>query len=325
MEAVELYTQFHPRWFESVQHYEPSDEYINVYSKIIPTSWHLQRKGLWYYAAPDQATLPAQGWKLHISVCTEDSEALLLKTLPIILEEAVYFKFLLDPRITSLINGKLWFRNSSGKFVTIYPTSLDQFYRLGYRLSGELSSFVGPYILSDRRWPGSRSVYYRYGGFSADSVLNLDGTRRHVITSPNGELVPDLRLPYWNHPEWAKDPFLEDEQYVEPGLILDEGRFSLTSALSFSNRGGVYKGIDNHTGREVVLKEARPYVEIGNYRLEAVALLEKEYNILRCLASTGYFVQPVKFFRAWEHAFLVEEFMPGDHLVSSLFVIARSS
>ncbi len=181
-------------------------------------------------------------------------------------------------------------------------------------MSAALKAFVGPYILSDRRWPGSSCVYYRYGGFRSRLELQIDGTSRNVITSVDDELVPDARTPYWNPPAWAPDPISSDEQHANTGVTLDEGRFSVTSALSFSNRGGVYKGLDNWTGRDVVLKEARPYVELGSRQLEAIAVLEKEYRLLRDLADSGYFVKPVTFFRAWEHAYLVEEFVEGEHL-----------
>lgn len=281
---------------------------------MLPRSWDLRRAGLWYFAGPPGAALPEHGWKLHVSATSAQSVAALRCAVPILKEEAASFKFLLDRRITSLVNGKLWPRGSSGKFITIYPATLEQFHRLGDRLSRELDSFAGPYILSDKRWPGSQSVYYRYGGFVSRAVLQADGTRRHVLTLSNGEVEPDARVPYWNPPQWVSDPFPAGEESKGGARDLCDGRFSIRSALSFSNRGGVYKGFDNQTGRDVVLKEARPYVELGKSRLEAIAVLEKEYRLLERLAPTGYFVQPVTFFRAWEHAFLVEEFVPGVHM-----------
>ncbi len=314
LEALELYTQFHPRWFEGVGNYVPESEYIDAVSEVIPDFWQLTRNGLWYSANPPGITLPEHGWKLHISVSSRDSVAALRKAAPVLKDEAAAFKFLLDRRITSLVNGKLWPRGSSGKFITIFPATLEQFFRLGSRLSQELASFIGPYILSDRRWPGSMSVYYRYGGFVSRTTIQADGTRRHVLVCPNGETVPDVRVPYWNPPEWARDPFPEEKQPTSITRALSDGRFSIKSALSFSNRGGVYKAIDNETGREVVLKEARPHIELGTSRLEAIAVLEKEYRLLERLAGTGYFVRPATLFRAWEHAFLVEEFAPGVHM-----------
>ena len=314
LEAIEFYSQFHARWFESVQSYTPGHEYISACTEIIPGSWGVQRDGLWYSVWPPEVTLPNHGWKLHISACTKELVAVLHKALPILADEAVPFKFLLDMRITSLANGKLWPRGSSGKFVTVYPLTLKQFYQLGSRLSEVLVPFTGPYILSDRRWPGSNSVYYRYGGFRSHSQLQVDGTRKQVIASPNGALVSDERAPFWNPPDWVTDPFPEEKRRESSGGALDDGRFSVVSAISFSNRGGVYKGVDMHTGREVVLKEARPNVEIGSHRIKAIAALKKEYRLLKHLAGTGYFVQSITLFRAWEHAFLVEAFLPGEHI-----------
>ena len=314
LEAIEFYTQFHPRWFESVQHYSPSTEYSDIYSKLIPSHWSLSRTGLWYSATPPNMLLTEQGWKLHISVTTTRSVEALTKVLPILSDESAPFKFLIDPTITALSNGKLWPRGSSGKFFTIYPNNLQQFYRLGQRLSEALDTFSGPYILSDRRWPGSKAVYYRYGGFTAQPELQIDGTQVNAILSPEGESIPDLRTPYWSPPPWVDDPFPEEVQAARSGIALNSGRFNITSALSFSNRGGVYRGVDVTTGMDVVIKEARPRVELGRNKLDAITMLQKEFRLLESLASTEYFVQPIVFFNEWEHTFLVEKFEPGESI-----------
>ncbi len=77
LEAIEFYSQYHPRWFETVQRYQPDCQFTDVYSKIIPNSWELQRSGLWYQANPPGVILPEQGWKIHISVSTKHSVAAL--------------------------------------------------------------------------------------------------------------------------------------------------------------------------------------------------------------------------------------------------------
>ena len=206
------------------------------------------------------------------------------------------FNFLLDPHLLAETNGKLWPRGSSGKFVTVYPRSDNHFRRLGERLAKELRDFSGPYILSDRRWPGSKCVFYRYGGFRARSVLQIDGTRAFVIASPAGELVPDLRYPYWSPPEWVDDPLGGTEHAVESQITLANGRFSITTALRFTNRGGVYRAVDMQSDQEVVIKESRPMIEVGRHRVDSIALLEKEWRLLNRLADTGYFVKPIAFF-----------------------------
>lgn len=319
---INIYTQYNPRWFESPTRYLPSDEHLALYSEYMPDGWSVERAGLWYFAKPPEVSLPEQGWKLHISVCANDSITCLRRVLPILRDELVSFKFLLDPKTVSLVTSKLWPRGSSGKFITVYPTTQDQFSRLGKRLTQELEHFVGPYILSDRPWPGSSCVYYRYGGFRARSTLQLDGRRTPVIASPDGGLVPDIRHPYWSPPDWVSDPGLPQQRVDGADLVLDEGRFTVTSALRFSNRGGVYRAIDNHTGQDVVIKESRPHINVGRHKVDAIAVLEKEYRLLTLLAATGYFVEPVTYFREGGHAFLVEEFVPGDHL--GRFTILRN-
>lgn len=313
LEAVEFYTQLHPRWFESIQRYTPGREHLDELERILPHDWSVQRSNTWYFASPPAANMPAQGWKLHISVSTADSVDALRRALVVLRDERASFKVIVDRRVTAWINGKLWPRGASGKFITIYPNSLAHFHRLGARLSEALRAFAGPYILSDRRWPGSRTVHYRYGGFVAHSRLRPDGTRVTLIATPSGELKPDRRSPFWDPPAWVEDPFPPEATPASASARLD-GRFEVTGALGFSNRGGVYKAIDHDTGREVVLKEARPRVEVGSRNIEAVELLERERQVLGVLADTGLFVRPVSWFWAWEHAFLAEEFVAGEHL-----------
>ncbi|HBY63585.1 MAG TPA: hypothetical protein DEH78_27485 [Solibacterales bacterium] len=314
LEALELYTQFHDRWFESPVRYVPSDEYLQSLAGVIPACWRVERDGLWYSVTPPGLTLPDHGWKLHIAASSGEAAEVLRRAAEVLRAEPAPFKFLLDRRITALSNGKLWHRGSSGKFLTVYPSTMEQFHALGGLLALALVSISGPYVLSDRRWPGSSCVSYRYGGFASRTVLQADGTRRHVLTGPDGSEQVDARLPYWAPPAWASDPFPDDPLPPVMSRSLCGGRFVVQSALAFSNRGGVYRAEDRDTGQPVVLKEARPRVEIGASRLDAITVLEKEHRLLERLAGSGYFVRPVALFRDWEHAFLAEEFVPGTHL-----------
>ncbi len=264
LEALELYSQFHPRWFEGPDAYAPTSEYVDVVNALLPQDWTIERQGLWYFAHPPEKSgpkgeQPEHGWKLHVSVSTNESTRALGAALRALREEAAPFKFLLDCRITSFANGKLWPRGSSGKFLAVYPRDVEQFRRLGERLAENLAGFSGPYILSDRRWPGSASLYYRYGGFRLRSRLQADGLRRPVIQSPTGEMELDLRMPYWTPPVWATDPFpAEEKATTAKQQAFGDGRFTIESALSFSNRGGVYKGRDRQDGPDGCAQRSPP-------------------------------------------------------------------
>jgi len=325
-ETLIMYSQQDDRWFEPVNRHVPSAEFLEVYRALMPDGWTLRRRGLWYLADPPgeafPAALPGQGWKLHVSVASDEGAAALRAAIPVLRDLAVHFKFLLDPWSLGMTNGKLISRGSSAKFITVYPVDLAEFRLVADRLTAALQAFGGPYVLGDRRCPGSTAVYYRYGGFVGTWRLRPDGVSDLHIEAPDGSRYPDIRHPFWSAPPWVDvDPFGLDAQQDppddDPDGGLDGGRFEVEAPLRFSNAGGVYKATDTANGRAVVLKEARPHVVHTvdrTRRVELTDLLTKEYEILTSLADVEQFVNPVKLFRQWEHLFLVEEHIDGRHL-----------
>ncbi|MFJ9350013.1 class III lanthionine synthetase LanKC [Streptomyces sp. NPDC101237] len=330
-EIIQTYMTHHPRWFEDFERRAPSGEHLREYRAAMPPSWRLWRRGYWLLTAPPQVPAVAQGWKLHVSATSENSAEVLRAALPLLRDAAVHFKFLMDPAAMLESNGKSFPRGSSGKFITVYPQDEQEFRAVGDALTAALAGFDGPHILSDRRYPGSRVVHYRYGGFVSISRMRPSGMKELLIRTPDGEPVVDIRHPYFHLPAWVRDPFTGESAPERPaapaepaesgadapadtGITLADGRFTVVSAMKFSNRGGIYHGIDNETGADVLIREARPGVQIGPDGTDAVLLLRHEYDILTELADTGLFVRPVAFFTEWEHSFLVEEFIEGTHL-----------
>ena len=312
-ELVDAFAQYHPRWFESADVYEPSTEHVAVYMSTHPSGWTIERRGIWYRVAPPNARTPDQGWKLHISARHDESVDVLRIALEILAKEDVGFKFIIDSEILKRVNGKLWPRGASGKFITIYPRDLAQFARLAGRLASALHGYGGPYILSDRRWPGSEAVFYRYGGFRPRWILSPDGTRSLAIAAPDGMLIDDVRNPYWSPPDWADDPVPAVRAGTEP-LALCGGRYLVAKALRFSARGGVYVAHDRWTQTDVVIKEARPNINVGLAAIDSIELLTKEARILDRLADIPQYVNLVDYFEEDGHAFLVEERLEGEHL-----------
>ncbi|MGP4110372.1 class III lanthionine synthetase LanKC [Streptomyces sp. 4N509B] len=325
--TVQAYMAHHPRWFENYERRPPSQEHLLVYRSVIPGAWRLSRRGYWLISEPPRVPPVAQGWKLHVSATSATTTATLRAALPVLRDARVHFKFLMDPAAMRETNGKLFPRGASGKFITVYPADEAEFRAVGDALTRALDGFEGPHVLSDRRYPGSGVVYYRYGGFTTISRVLPAGNRELLIHTPDGEPVVDVRHPYFHTPDWVTDPFppdatsgttsttsTTDGDADGPGISLAQGRFTVTSAMQFSNRGGLYRAVDNETGADVVLREARPGVQVGPAGLDAVDVLRHEYDILTELADTGLFVRPVALFREWEHTFVAEEFVPGTYL-----------
>ena len=324
-ETVQIYMSHHPRWFEDFGRRAPTSEHLHDYQAALPDSWHTWRRGYWIIVEPPGAPVVGQGWKLHLSATSRTSAETLRRSLPVLREAGVRFKFMMDPLAVREANGKSFPRASSGKFITVYPADDTQFHAVATALTEALAGMDGPYILSDRRCPGSRVVSYRYGGFVSRFSLKPLGLRDLMIRTPDGAMVMDERTPYWLVPDWApQDPYAGPASGAGTaaggaagaggGQKLLGDRFEIKSALMFSNRGGVYRGVDTETGADVVLREARPGVEVGREGTDAVDLLRHEYQLLTELADTGLFVRPIAFLEHWEHAFIAEEYVDGGHL-----------
>jgi serine/threonine protein kinase len=317
--ALQLHLIANPEFYEPIETYNPKPHYLHKARAVLPPAWRLNQGAIWTQAMGPQLELALQGWKIHISATQESAERTLEKAVPVCVSFNASFKFASDSFIFSLMNSKAWNRGGSGKFMTIYPQNTSQFMALIEALSQALQGEEGPYILSDKRYKESKVVFYRYGGIRALLQTDYKGMSRPVLLTPNFEEVPDVRAPYFDSPSWAPDPFPTESK---PASRMLNNRYQVSSALAFSNTGGVYLATDSTTGQEVVIKEARPHTgEDGNGN-DAVKLLHKEYRILTKLAKSGFTAKPIELFKEWEHTFLVQEYLRGSPL--SKYVASRN-
>jgi class III lanthionine synthetase len=305
-----------PEYYEPLTQYNPHDALLSIVRAVLPSSWKLTRREFWFHVSPPELELPQQGWKIHISATINNCEEILRKVASLCGEDATAFKFVLDQRCLKLTTSKIWPRGASGKFITIYPRNEEHFLALAAKLAEHLQNFKGPYILSDRRYPGSSVVYYRYGGIKALGQRTFRGDRQLMLVNPQGKLVPDTRTPYWNPPSWVSDPLkeMESEQEASSEPLLKQGQYRITQALKFSTTGGVYLATDTQNDATVIIKEARPGTEIDGQGHDAIDRLRKEYRLLQKLSESRYVPTPLDLFEDWEHLFLVEEYIVGTDL-----------
>lgn len=308
-----------PEFYDSIDRFQPrEDEFLDLVKQLVPSDMMFERiNGVWFGCiAPQERRKqpPTQGWKIHVSATTSCARDVLAAVVPVLISNNVEFKFSLDTTVLTLMNSKRWARQGAGKFITIYPLDEDEFKSLIEQLYQATRQFEGPYILSDRRYKDSKVVFYRYGGMSPFKVLNVQGVKVPMLLSPSGERVPDIRLPYFHVPDWAKDPFEADHQANSQGtqnsseIRLKDGRYLVKSSLSYTNSGGVYIAEDTETGQQVVIKEARPLVDSVE---STVLLLQKEHRLLSKVSHLKFAPQPIDFFQDWEHFFMVQEHIKG--------------
>jgi serine/threonine protein kinase len=293
-----------------------SHEYREILTGLVPSDWEIRKHHIWLGASPADAESPLQGFKIHLSATSLTAVEVLRRVTPVCVENRAPFKVIADPTALEMMTSKNSSRGASGKFITIYPSDESHFTVLIKALDQATAGMAGPYILSDKRYRNNRVLFYRYGGFAPRERLNVFGEKVPVVSTSDGSLVPDERTPYFQLPKDIRDPFESDTQ-ESPAQVRLNSRYLVQEALVHSNAGGVYKAIDENTGRTVIIKEARPLINVTRKSsLDAITMLQKEARVLERLGDTGYAPQLIDFFQEWEHFFLVEELVEGIPLSS---------
>jgi serine/threonine protein kinase len=285
------------------------------------SSWERSDDGRWIGWAPHGATLPEQGWKIHVSATAAGAEEVLLLVSGWCHRTRTVFKHVPDLDELDARNAKEADRAAAGKSITLYPTSTEHLHRALLDLDALVGGRPGPYVLSDLRWHEG-PLHVRYGAFRQAWTRRDDGEEVLALRSPAGDLVEDRRTAAFTPPDWVDVPaFLRAQVDALHDTTTPEGfGYTVTGALHHSNAGGVY---DARTadGERVVLKEARPHAGTTPDGRDAVARLHDEERHLRLLAGAD--LPAVRdAFTVHSHRFLVLEHVPGVGLHTA--VVARS-
>ena len=311
----EQYCLVDPVFYDSLRRHD-SRTIFPISSQPLPNGWSRACHGDWLINIPPGEPIPAQGWKIHVSTCLDNSDEVITRVWEYCVPRGVAFKFLGSRLAVHMRNAKYASRSASGKAVTIYPADEAACERILRGLDAVLAGAPGPYILSDLRY-GTGPLYVRYGGFTERFCLDSGGEMAPAIENPAGDLVPDQRSPVFTMPEWVHLPeFLEPHLAARNAVAMTDLEYDLTGPLHFSNGGGVYTATDKRTGERVILKEARPHAGLAADGSDAVSRLRREHDVLLRLSGLGIAPEVRGFFRVGEHEFLAEEFIPGRTLNS---------
>ncbi|MEU6238710.1 class III lanthionine synthetase LanKC [Kitasatospora sp. NPDC047058] len=309
----EAYAYADPLFYDSPRRWGAHEEFAAV-ARPLPDGWERGELEMWSVVRPVDVRIPDQGWKIHVSSCIETAEEVLETVHAYCLRERITFKFLRGLPILQVQNSKYAPRGSSGKFCTLYPVDDAELGRCLDGLGGLLAGRKGPYILSDLRWQDG-PLYLRYGGFAERHCRNEKGERVLALTGPDGRLVPDVRGAGFAVPPWAPVPECIAPAVAERAAQQDTGLpYTVERVLHFSNAGGVYLARDGADRPPVVLKEARPYAGLDQRGVDAVTRLRNEHAVLLRLAGAPGVPAEHGLLTAWEHEFLVQEYVEGQSL-----------
>ncbi|MBZ3905676.1 class III lanthionine synthetase LanKC [Streptomyces griseiscabiei] len=287
--------------------------------RAVPEGWRAARIGDWLTLTPvDDGGRPrpgpTQGWKVHASATRANADRIAAIVWDYCVPRAIPFKFVPGPQLLHLRNAKYAARDTSGKFVTVYPADEEQLHLVLRELGALLDGLDGPYILTDLRW-NEGPLYVRYGAFARSFVVDERGTLVPAVRDGGGTLVPDQRKPTFHVPDWVNLPaFLEPQLAARNTTTVGELPYRIEKALHFSNGGGVYVGTDTRDGRRVVLKEGRPHAGLAADGADAVTRLERERDALERLAGLGVVPGVRDWFTLGDHRFLVMDFVEGRPL-----------
>ncbi|WP_141583725.1 class IV lanthionine synthetase LanL [Actinomadura sp. WMMA1423] len=305
-----------------------------------PARWTTARSGMWAQVRPEGGECPAQGWKLHVSATPASAEQVLARSLPVLLAGRSLFKFAATRDHVAAMNARNTSRGHSGKFITVYPVNDDEAVRLAAELHVATAGLPGPRILSDRPYGPGSLVHYRYGAFVEVRRITNDGFYAWVILDPDGNPVEDRRGATYTPPSWAVCPFpkdvppaeaengadasggTENGQKIAPAQngaenrkgVLIGSRFTVHEAIRHTNKGGVYRATDTRTGEAIVIKEARPHVDVDASGRDTRDRLRTEARVLGAVETLGFAPRPVELFTQSGHLFLAQEMIPGTSL-----------
>ncbi len=304
--------------FESLDRYKPNEAYANVARAALAPQWTVVPHGYWTHCDPPDAVVATHGWKIHISSTLDNAIETLDTVTRICVEYAIPFKFCSDDVMLELSFNKNASRSQVGKFITLYPADLDIFKVAIDRIHEATRHLTGPHVLTDRPYRDSRVVYYRYGEHKGEVKLDRFGHRLSGFHLEDGSWFSDSREPRFRLPPGLVDPFAAANEIAAPGEggVLLKGRYRLLGAIKFSAVGGIYRGIDEQTGRKIVAREVRSALGLLARERNPADALEKEARILQRLETTGYAPVFVDMFSEWEHSFLIQEQFDAESLWS---------
>ncbi|WP_327173806.1 class III lanthionine synthetase LanKC [Streptomyces sp. NBC_01335] len=284
----------------------------------VPSEWRSAESTVWTMWFRRELGVE-DGWKVHVSAKPDRLQAVLDTVAAVCFEQDVPFKHLSCRLFHQWAHHKHAPRPQSGKFIAAYPPDEAAARRLMEALREALADEDGPFILTDRRFADSRTVHYRYGAFVPRSRVRADGTRMLLARDGDGLLVEDVRGSSFRPPDGVQDPFRAPAKAVDPDTAKRPTKpvtlrgYVFDSAVRHSNAGGAYRGHEVATGRPVFIKEARAHTAVEADGRDARARLRGEWETLRALhtMAPGLAPEPLAHFTAWEHDFLVTEFVDG--------------
>lgn len=281
-----------------------------------PAGWESGPAGWWIRLMPRATVLPAQGWKVHVSVAQDQvAEAgeivrghCLDRNLPCDIVRSL--------AAARHLNGRDVDRFEAGRLLTVLLPTEDDLPQVLRELGVLLDGMAGPYVLGTLRH-GAGPLYLSYGSYGKWTCPDAAGEPVPAIRRPDGDLECEPRRAVFSLPEWVTPPgVLRADLAALNGKPAEQFPYRVERALHLGNGSGTYHAADTRTGEAVVLREARPHAGLDERGDDAVTRLRTQHGALTALAGLDWVPRLMGATVFAEHHFLAVERIQGDSLES---------
>jgi hypothetical protein len=275
------------------------------------------KRSVWRCSRERNGDDPLQGWKFHVSATILSACPIFRLIAPYLKRRDILFKAPKSLAELHKLNSGIYYGFSQiGKFVTIYPQSVEAAIAIGSKLHALTANFPAPMVPYDNALRTRSCIYYRYGSFSLRLKTTFRKKRVLAIARPDGKLVPDSRQPRAAVPPWLTDPFqpVRSKAAFELATPL-ETDYARYEALTQRGRGGIYQARDVSSlpAKLCIIKEGRRHGETDWLGRDGFTRIKCEAQFLK---STGIAALPrvTRTFRANGCYYLVMERISGRSL-----------
>lgn len=301
---------------------QKEDEFSKFLKKGTSKKYSINVSDFWIYFNVKSQKLPDSGWKGHLAARPEDKYKVFQIAKAVFEANDCSFKVAKNIECFKILNDPHIPVAEANKFITFYPQNINVFKIVIKQLFTKLKNFKAPQIFTDYQLPNNSCVQFRYGAFKKIARWDLKAQKELLyMTLPSGEIIEDSRVGYFDLPEGVEWPFGSTEKW----LLVPEKNISKQSKLnSYSfieimaqkNKGDVYLGVENVTGKQVIIKSANPYVKNDCAAYSAKELLRNENQMLRNLSNLNVIPKVKSYFNENNIEFQVTEFIDGKSLDS---------
>jgi len=281
----------------------------------------------WRSAATGLASVPDQGWKLHLSATVLSATEVLRRTADVLNTSPIHWKAAATLHEVGKLNCGLYYGYSQiGKIFTLYSGDADVTLRLARELDDALTGLDGPRVPFDNVFREGSLVHYRYGVLKPTNLVDVKGVELPALRNSVGRLVVDRRGAGLAVPEWVPALVHDRPPPIRRGPLAM--RYVSYEAITQRGKGGTYFALDFGTSpvRRCVVREGRRHGETDWDGCDGRDRVAHELRVLRELSVSNTLVPEVLDDFVWDdHQYSILEFLDGPDLQRYLEGLGQAS